>query len=70
MEAEEENKLLSKNKLGDGKKAVMFNIRQNHDAHIREHMKAEDTEATKKHIEVHYEAKMLAKNNPDMMSFI
>lgn len=39
LEAEEENKLLSENKLTDGTDSVIFNIHQDHDAHIREHMK-------------------------------
>lgn len=71
LEAEEENKLLVENKLTDGKKAVKFHIRQDHDAHIREHMKLDQSiPAVQKHIETHYEAKIYQKNNPDIMEMI
>lgn len=39
LEAEEENALLAEGKLLDGDKRVTFDIHQDHDAHIREHMK-------------------------------
>lgn len=39
LEAEEENALLAEGKLLDGNKRVVFDIHQDHDAHIREHMK-------------------------------
>lgn len=48
----------------------MFNIQQDHDAHIREHMKGEMTKAKEAHIEMHYEAKMFAKNNPNTMAIL
>lgn len=71
LEAEEENKILAQNKLMDGNKAVVFHIRQDHDAHLREHLKEDQNiPAVKKHIEMHYEAKILQKNNPDLMAEI
>ncbi len=65
IEAIEENKLLSENKITDGEKSVVFDVMQDHDAHIREHMKGKQTKAMRKHIELHYEAKKLAKQNPE-----
>ena len=70
-EAEKENILLEENKLTDGKDAVMFHIMQDHEAHIREHMKCRTQgKAWKAHIEQHYEADIFLKNNPDMKAFL
>ena len=68
LEAEAENEILSKNQLVDGEKKVEFNIHQDHDAHIREHMKGKMTEAMRIHIEKHYEAKRLIRDQAPMLA--
>lgn len=67
LEAEEENKLLVKWELTDWENKVLFDINQDHDAHIREHMKEEMTKAMEIHIQAHYEAKRLIRNKKDML---
>lgn len=58
MIAEEENELLSSNKVVEVKTA------EDHQIHLEVHAKAVQTEALKKHIEAHRKALMVRRENP------
>ena len=60
MEAEEENQLLNENELAEVKRE------QDHNAHLLEHMKANDTPASRSHIKAHQQALMLKRDKPDL----
>jgi len=60
MEAEAENQLLNENDLAPVKRE------QNHNVHLLEHMKANDTPASRSHIKAHQQALMLKRDKPDL----
>lgn len=66
IEAQGENTILAENTLVRDGKTVKFDIYQDHDAHIREHMKGKMTKAMERHIELHWEAKRLMKEQPEL----
>lgn len=59
-EAEQENDLLNENELAEIKRE------QNHDIHLLEHSKANDTPATRSHAKGHQQALLLKRSNPEL----
>ena len=58
--AEDENDSLNNNKL------VQVQVEDDHNVHLEMHSKANDTNATKAHIETHKKALSIKKTNPEM----
>ena len=59
-EAQQENELLNNNELAEVKRE------QDHNAHFIEHMKANDTPATRSHIKAHQQALLIRRDRPDL----